>query len=57
MLTYTAVGTPGVVRDYLDDFARSTGADELITVHAAPTSQARLRSITLVAQALERAAI
>jgi luciferase family oxidoreductase group 1 len=57
MLTYTAVGTPGVVRDYFDDFARSTGADELITVHEAPTSQARLQSITLVAQALERAAI
>ena len=57
MLTYTAVGTPGVVRDYFDDFARSTGADELITVHEAPRSRARLRSITLVAQALERAAI
>jgi luciferase family oxidoreductase group 1 len=57
MLTYTAVGTPDHVRDYLDDFARSTGADELITVHEAPTSQARLRSITLLAQALEQAAI
>ena len=57
MLTYAAIGTPGEVRDYLDDFARSTGVDELITVHEAPTSQARLRSITLVAQALERAAI
>ena len=57
MLTYAAIGTPGVVSDYLDDFARSTGADELIPVHEAPTSQARLRSITLLAQALERAAI
>ncbi len=57
MLTYAAIGTPGVVRDNLDDFARSTGADELITVHEAPRSQERLRSITLVAQALERPAI
>jgi luciferase family oxidoreductase group 1 len=57
MLTYAAIGTPGEVRDYLDDFARSTGADELITVHEAPTSQARLRSITLVAQALEQAGV
>jgi luciferase family oxidoreductase group 1 len=56
-LTYAAIGTPGVVRDHLDDFARSTGADELMTVHEAPASQARLRSITLLAQALERAAI
>jgi luciferase family oxidoreductase group 1 len=57
MLTYAAIGTPGVVRDYLDDFARSIGADELMTVHEVPASQARLRSITLLAQALERAAI
>jgi luciferase family oxidoreductase group 1 len=57
MLTYTAIGSPGVVRDYLDDFARSTGADELITVHEAPTSQARLRSISLVADAFQAAGI
>jgi luciferase family oxidoreductase group 1 len=57
MLTYTAIGTPSVVHDYLDDFARTAGADELITMHEAPTSQARLRSITLAAQALERAGI
>jgi luciferase family oxidoreductase group 1 len=57
MLTYAAIGTPGVVRDFFDDFARSTGADELITVHEAPSSPARLRSITLVADVLERAGI
>jgi luciferase family oxidoreductase group 1 len=57
MLTYTAVGAPGVVRDYLEDFAHSTGADELITMHEATTSQARLQSITLVADAIDHAGV
>jgi hypothetical protein len=43
---------PGEVRDYLDGFARSIGADELITMHEAPTSEARLRSVSLLAQAV-----
>ena len=37
MLTYTAAGTPPEVGDYLDEFLRLTGADELITVHQATT--------------------
>ena len=45
MLTYTAVGTPREVSDYLDDFVRVTGADELITVHQVPKSEGRLRSV------------
>jgi luciferase family oxidoreductase group 1 len=53
MLTYTAVGTPHDVRDYLNRFASSTGADELITTHHAPTSQERLRSITLLTEAIQ----
>ena len=53
MLTYTAVGTPGEVRDYLDDFVRLTGADELITVHQVPRSEGRLRSVILLADAME----
>ena len=53
MLTYTAAGTPAEVGDYLDDFVRSTGADELITVHQAPSIEGRLRSVTLLAEAME----
>ena len=53
MLTYTAAGTPGEVGDYLDDFVRLTAADELITVHQAPTIEGRLRSVTLVAEAVQ----
>ncbi|MFZ0251202.1 MAG: LLM class flavin-dependent oxidoreductase [Acidimicrobiales bacterium] len=56
MLTYSAVGTREEVSDYLDGFLRLTGADELITVHQVPTSEGRLRSVTLLAEALERAA-
>jgi luciferase family oxidoreductase group 1 len=53
MLTYTAAGTPSEVSDYLDDFLRLTGADELITVHQAPSIEGRLRSVRLLAQAVE----
>ena len=49
MMTYTAVGTPAVVMEYLDGFARHAEADELITVHSAPTVEARLRSADLLA--------
>jgi len=52
MLTYTAAGTPTEVSDYLDDFLRLTSADELITVHQVPTAEGRLRSITLLAEAI-----
>jgi luciferase family oxidoreductase group 1 len=49
MLTYTAAGTPEEVRDSLDAFLRLTDADELITVHPAPTVDDRLRSLSLLA--------
>jgi luciferase family oxidoreductase group 1 len=52
-LTHTAVGTPDQVRDSLEDFLRLTHADELITVHPAPTVEDRLRSVTLLAEALQ----
>ncbi len=55
MLTYTAAGTPSEVRDYLHDFLELTGADELMTVHSAPTAEDRLRSVTLLAQAVQTA--
>jgi luciferase family oxidoreductase group 1 len=57
MLTYSAVGTRHEVSDYLDGFLRLTGADELITVHQVPTSEGRLRSVTLLAEAFEMAAV
>jgi luciferase family oxidoreductase group 1 len=53
MLTYTAAGTPSEVSEYLDDFLRFTGADELITVHQASSIEGRLRSVRLLAQAVE----
>ena len=52
MMTYTAAGTPQEVGEYLDDFLQLTAADELITVHQAPTIEGRLRSVTLVAEAV-----
>lgn len=53
LLTYTAVGTPGEVSDYLEGFLQHTGADELITAHHALTIEARLRSVTLLAEAMQ----
>jgi luciferase family oxidoreductase group 1 len=52
MLKYAAVGSPDDVRDYLDSFVKKTGADELITVHQAPSLDARLRSVELLAKAM-----
>jgi luciferase family oxidoreductase group 1 len=53
MLTYSAVGTPAQVSDYLDGFIRHTGADEVIVAHQAPTIEGRLRSVTLLAEAMQ----
>ena len=52
MLTYSAVGTPREVSDYLDGFLAKTGADELIVVHQASGIENRLRSVTLLAEAM-----
>ncbi len=43
------------MRATLDDFLGLTGVDELITVHPAPAAEARLQSITLLAEAMEPA--
>jgi luciferase family oxidoreductase group 1 len=51
MMQYTAVGTPPVVSDYLEGFAKHADADELMVVHGAPTIETRLRSVDLVADA------
>src|SRR5215212_1499685 len=52
MLTYAAVGTPSEVRDYLEGFGKQADADELIVAHQAPTTEGRLRSVTLTAEAV-----
>ncbi|MBF6131325.1 LLM class flavin-dependent oxidoreductase [Nocardia brasiliensis] len=52
MTKYTAVGTPAEVRAYLDDFAASIDADELITAHHATGIADRVRSVELTAAAM-----
>lgn len=53
MMHYSAVGTPNQVATYLDEFARIADADELITAHASPTIDQRLRSVDLLADAMD----
>jgi luciferase family oxidoreductase group 1 len=52
MLTYSAVGTPDEVSDYLDGFRKEADADELITAHQTTTVESRLRSVALTAEAM-----
>jgi luciferase family oxidoreductase group 1 len=49
MVVYSAVGRPGEVHDYLDDFAKHADADELIVALQSPATEARLRSAELLA--------
>jgi len=56
MLAYTATGTVDEVSEYLQRFAEDTGADELMTVHYCDTVANRLRSVELVAAALNPSA-
>ncbi|MFG1604665.1 LLM class flavin-dependent oxidoreductase [Actinoplanes sp. NPDC049265] len=51
MTRYTAVGTAGEVRDYLEAFAKEAGADELITAHHAQSVEDRIHSIELTGAA------
>lgn len=53
MTRYTALGTRAEVSAYVNDFAELANADELMTVHASPTLDARLRSIELLAATRE----
>ncbi len=50
MMTYSAVGTPDVVLDYLDEFGRHADADELIVAHQSTGTEARIRSVELLAE-------
>ena len=56
MLTYTGVGTAEEAAAYLDGFQEKTGADELITVHYAGSVAERVRSVELLAGAVDRPA-
>ncbi|MGG5175023.1 LLM class flavin-dependent oxidoreductase [Pseudarthrobacter sp. J1763] len=51
MMTYSAVGTPETVVEYLEGFAKHANADELIVAHQANTTEDRLRSVELLAKA------
>ena len=53
MMHYSAVGAPDRVEAYLAEFASLAGADELITAHASPTIEQRLRSVDLLADAMD----
>lgn len=55
MLAYTAVGLPEAAGAYLQTFAAETEADELITVHYSDSVPNRLRSVELLAGALDPA--
>ena len=50
MMKYSAVGTPDAVIDYLDGFAKHSDADELIVAHQNTGTEARIRSVELLAE-------
>lgn len=50
MMRYSAVGTPEMVREYLDEFTAHADADELIVAHQSTGIESRLRSVELLAQ-------
>ena len=49
----SAVGTPAMVRDGIEAFARRTGADEIMLCGATYDPQARIRSLELTVEACE----
>jgi len=53
MSQYSAVGTPGQVRAYLDEFVVHADADELIVASMARNTEATLRSFELLAEAAD----
>ena len=55
MLKYTAVGDGATVAQYLEDFARTAQADELITVHNSSSAAQRLASVEITARAMNLA--
>jgi len=55
VLSCAAVGSPSTVRDWLNDFAARTGADELILASQIFDHEARLRSYEIAASCASRA--
>jgi luciferase family oxidoreductase group 1 len=53
MLTHTAVGEPRQLAEYVEGFREFADADELIVAHQATSVEGRLRSVELLAQAME----
>ena len=53
MMHYSAIGSPSSVATYLASFIEQVGVDELMTVQPSPTLEQRLRSIDLLADALD----
>lgn len=51
IFTYSAIGTPDRVMSIIDEFQESTGVNEVITAHHAESTEMRLRSIELLAEA------
>jgi alkanesulfonate monooxygenase SsuD/methylene tetrahydromethanopterin reductase-like flavin-dependent oxidoreductase (luciferase family) len=52
MMRYSAVGTPSQVRTFLEQFAASVNADELIIAHQSQGIEDRLHSVELTAEAM-----
>jgi luciferase family oxidoreductase group 1 len=52
MVRYSAVGTPGEVKEYLEQFAKDADADELIVAHQLTSTERRLRSVDLTAEVM-----
>ncbi len=55
MMTYSAVGTPAEVSEYLEGFVKHADADELIVALQSPGTEARLRSAELLADSVDHA--
>ena len=55
MMTYSAVGTPSEVSEYLEGFVKHAAADELIVALQSPRTEARLRSAELLVGAVDHA--
>jgi luciferase family oxidoreductase group 1 len=51
MMHYSAIGDAVQVAAYISNFAREANVDEVITAHASPTIEQRLRSLDLLADA------
>jgi alkanesulfonate monooxygenase SsuD/methylene tetrahydromethanopterin reductase-like flavin-dependent oxidoreductase (luciferase family) len=50
--TYTAVGNSAEVGEYVTEFAKHAQADELIVAHQLLSTEARLRSVELLAESV-----